>query len=80
MLRDMGCNAIRTSHNPPAPEFLELADRMGILIMDESFDCWARQKTANDYHLLYADWNEQDLRAMLRRIAIIHRCHVEHRQ
>jgi beta-galactosidase len=67
LLADMGCNALRTSHNPPAPELLDLADKMGFLVMDEAFDQWARQKTANDYHLLYADWHEQDLRAMIRR-------------
>ncbi len=67
MLMDMGTNAIRTSHNPPAPELLDLADKMGFLVMDEAFDVWVRQKTALDYHLLYQDWHEQDLRAMLRR-------------
>jgi beta-galactosidase len=67
MLADMGVNAIRTSHNPPAPELLDLADKMGFLIMDEAFDMWVRAKTALDYHLLYPDWHEQDLRAMLRR-------------
>jgi beta-galactosidase len=63
----MGVNAIRTSHNPPAPELLDLADKMGFLIMDEAFDVWAQQKTALDYHLLYPDWHEQDLRALLQR-------------
>jgi beta-galactosidase len=67
MLVEMGCNAIRTSHNPPPPELLELADKMGLLVMDEAFDCWAIQKTPFDYHLLFADWHEQDLRAMVRR-------------
>jgi beta-galactosidase len=67
LLAEMGCNALRTSHNPPAPELLDLADKMGFLVMDEAFDQWARQKTALDYHLLYPDWHEQDLRAMLRR-------------
>ena len=67
LLAEMGCNAIRTSHNPPAPELLELADKMGFLIMDESFDVWERQKTTNDYHLLYPQWYEQDLRSLLRR-------------
>jgi beta-galactosidase len=67
MLRNMGCNAIRTSHNPPAPELLELADQMGFLVMDEAFDCWARQKTPFDFHLIFPDWHEQDLRAQLRR-------------
>jgi beta-galactosidase len=67
MLAEMGGNAIRTSHNPPAPELLELADKMGFLIMDEAFDMWVQQKTLLDYHLLYPDWHEQDLRAFLRR-------------
>jgi beta-galactosidase len=67
MLADMGCNAIRTSHNPPSPELLELTDKMGILVMDEMFDCWQRQKTPNDYHLLFNDWHEQDMRAQIRR-------------
>jgi beta-galactosidase len=67
MLADMGANAIRTSHNPPAPELLDLADKMGFLVMDEAFDVWERQKTALDYHLLFPDWHEQDLRAMIRR-------------
>ena len=67
ILRAMGCNAIRTSHNPPAPELLELADRMGFVVMDEAFDCWARQKKSNDYHLIFTDWHERDLRALVRR-------------
>jgi len=67
MLAEMGCNAIRTSHNPPAPELLDLADKMGFLVMDEAFDQWARQKTVDDYHLLYDAWHEPDLRAMIRR-------------
>jgi beta-galactosidase len=67
MLAGMGCNAIRTSHNPPAPELLELADKMGFLVMDEAFDVWERQKTPLDFHLIFPDWHEQDLRAQLRR-------------
>ena len=67
LLQEMGCNAIRTSHNPPAPELLDLCDRMGFVVMDEAFDCWARAKRPNDYHLLFADWHEADLRAQLRR-------------
>ena len=67
MLQDMGCNALRTSHNPPAPELLELADKMGLLVMDEMFDCWQRDKTPNDYHRLFDDWHEQDMRAQIRR-------------
>ena len=67
LLKEMGCNAIRTSHNPPAPELVDLADEMGFLVMDEAFDCWDRGKTAGDYHLWFADWHEQDLRALVRR-------------
>jgi beta-galactosidase len=67
ILHEMGCNAIRTSHNPPAPELLDLADRMGFVVMDEAFDCWAKRKKPNDYHLFFADWHEQDLRALVRR-------------
>ena len=66
-LKDMGCNAIRTSHNPPAPELLELTDRMGFLVMDEIFDSWERKKTPLDFHLIFPEWHEQDLRAMIRR-------------
>jgi beta-galactosidase len=67
LLREMGCNAIRTSHNPPAPELLELADRMGFLVMDEAFDSWIAERKRNDYHLLFPTWHEQDLRALIRR-------------
>ena len=67
ILQAMGCNAIRTSHNPPAPELLDLCDRLGMLVMDESFDCWKKGKTKNDYNLLWNDWHEADLRAMMRR-------------
>ena len=67
LLREMGCNAIRMSHNPPAPELLELTDRMGFLVMDEAFDVWVRQKTPLDFHLIFPDWHEQDLRALVRR-------------
>src|SRR4030095_15108128 len=67
ILKEMGVNAIRTSHNPPAPELLELCDRMGIVVMDEAFDAWKRAKKKNDYHLLFDDWHEKDLRAQVRR-------------
>lgn len=67
LLKEMGCNAIRTSHNPPAPELLDLCDRMGMLVMDETFDCWIGSKTPNDYSLLFADWHEKDTRALVRR-------------
>jgi beta-galactosidase len=67
ILKSFGCNAIRTSHNMPAPELLDLCDRMGMLVMDESFDCWESGKTRNDYHLLFDAWHERDWRAELRR-------------
>ena len=67
ILKEFGVNAIRTSHNPPAPELLDLCDRMGLVVMDEAFDCWAAGKNKNDYHVLYPDWHEQDLRALVRR-------------
>jgi beta-galactosidase len=67
ILRDMGCNAIRMSHNPPDPQLLELTDRMGFIVMDEVFDDWERKKTALDFHLIFPEWHEQDLRAMIRR-------------
>src|SRR5262249_2369076 len=55
------------SHNPPAPELLDLCDRMGFLVMDEAFDCWQRGKKKNDYHLLFNEWHEQDWRAQIHR-------------
>jgi len=67
MLQEMGANALRTAHNPPAPELLDLADRMGILVLDEIFDSWYARKTDLDFHLVFADWHEADLRAMIRR-------------
>jgi beta-galactosidase len=67
MLQEMGCNAIRISHNPPAPELLELTDAMGILVMDETFDCWERKKNPLDFHLIFPEWHEQDVRALVRR-------------
>ena len=66
-LAEMGSNAIRMSHNPPAPELLDLADRMGFLVIDELFDSWERKKTPLDFHLIFPDWSEQDLRALIRR-------------
>jgi beta-galactosidase len=67
ILRDMGCNAIRLAHNPPAPELLELTDKMGFLVVDEVFDSWERKKTPWDFHLIFPEWHEQDLRSMIRR-------------
>ncbi len=67
ILKEMGCNAIRTSHNPPAPELLEACDRMGFLVQVEAFDCWAEKKTRNDYNRFFKDWHERDLVRMVRR-------------
>ncbi|TWH08924.1 beta-galactosidase [Pseudoxanthomonas taiwanensis J19] len=67
ILRDMGVNAIRMAHNPPDPQLLELTDRMGFLVIDEVFDSWEKKKTPLDFHLVFPEWHEADLRAMLRR-------------
>lgn len=67
ILQEMGCNAIRMAHNPPAPGLLELTDRMGFLVVDEIFDSWVRKKTPLDFHLVFPDWYEQDTRAFVRR-------------
>jgi beta-galactosidase len=61
-LRTLGINAIRTAHNPPAPEFLDLCDRMGFLVMDEMFDCWTVAKNPYDYHLYFNEWSKVDVR------------------
>lgn len=67
ILRDMGVNAIRMSHNPPAPGLLDLTDAMGFLVMDEVFDSWELKKTPLDFHLIFPEWREADLRSMIRR-------------
>ena len=68
LLKGMGSNGIRTSHNPPAPELLDLADRMGMLVMNEAFDVWEDGKdAAYDYHLHFEDWAQRDLQAFVRR-------------
>jgi len=67
ILKDFGCNSIRTSHNPPAPELLDLCDRMGFVVMDEAFDMWKLQKNPYDYHLYYDEWHVRDLQDMVMR-------------
>ena len=67
MMKEMGVNAIRCSHNPPAPELLNLCDSMGLLVMDEAFDSWMQGKTAYDYSLYFKTWFECDLRDMVLR-------------
>lgn len=61
-LRKLGVNAIRTAHNPPSPEFLDLCDQMGFLVMDEFFDCWTVGKNPYDYHLYFNQWSQSDER------------------
>ena len=67
ILKAAGVNALRTSHNPPAPEVLEYADRMGFLVIDEAFDMWHTAKNANDYSKYFDEWSERDVRDMARR-------------
>jgi len=67
ILKSAGVNAIRTSHNPPAPELLDLCDRMGLLVVDEAFDYWQVAKNPYDYHLDYAGWHVRDLSDMVLR-------------
>ena len=66
-LKDMGVNAIRSSHNPPAPELLAMCDTMGLIVMDESFDMWRRRKTQNDYARFFDEWHERDLADLVNR-------------
>lgn len=61
ILKEMGCNGIRCSHNPPSPELLELCDEMGFIVMDESFDMWRKRKTERDYARFFDEWYERDL-------------------
>ena len=67
ILRDMGVNAVRCSHNPPAPELLNMCDSMGILVMDESFDMWRRKKSQNDYARFFDEWHKRDLADLVKR-------------
>ena len=66
-LREMGCNSIRTSHNPPSPELLDLCDEMGFIVEDEAFDEWRHAKCENGYNKLFNEWAEKDLVAFIRR-------------
>jgi beta-galactosidase len=67
ILKAAGVNAMRTSHNPPSPELLELCDRLGIVVMDESFDMWRKPKVPNGYSKYYDEWSERDVRDFVRR-------------
>ena len=67
ILKGMGVNGIRTAHNPPAPELLELCDKMGFVVMDEAFDMWKKGKTKYDYSLYWDEWYEKDLTDFIKR-------------
>src|SRR5580765_542248 len=67
LLKAMGVNAIRTSHNPPAPEFLHLCDQMGFLVMAEAFDEWTMGKVSEGYHKYFTEWSERDVTDFVRR-------------
>ena len=67
ILKGMGCNGIRTSHNPPAPELLDLCDKMGFIVMDEAFDMWKKGKNYYDYHLVWDQWHKRDLQDLILR-------------
>ena len=67
LLKANGFNAIRTSHNPPSPAFLDACDRLGMFVMDEAFDCWEKAKNPQDYHLYFKEWSDRDIASMVRR-------------
>ncbi len=67
ILKEMGCNAIRTSHNPPAVELLNLCDSLGFIVMDEAFDMWAKRKSEHDYARYFVEWHERDLTDLIKR-------------
>lgn len=67
ILKEMGCNGIRCAHNPPAPELLDLCDKMGFIVMNEAFDMWRKKKTTHDYSQYFAEWYEKDLKDLILR-------------
>ncbi len=67
IMKDMGVNSIRTSHNPPSRELLELCDEMGLMVMEESFDVWEMPKVENGYNVFFKEWSERDIKDMIRR-------------
>lgn len=67
IMKDMGTNAIRTTHNPFAPEFLDICDEIGLMVMDDSFDMWRKRKSAHDYSRYFDDWHERDLTDLVKR-------------
>ncbi|MCI9192269.1 MAG: glycoside hydrolase family 2 protein [Acutalibacter muris] len=67
LLKEAGYNAVRTAHNPPSEALLDACDRLGILVIDEFFDCWRTGKNRNDYHLWFEDWWQRDIESTMRR-------------
>ncbi|MDR3717841.1 MAG: glycoside hydrolase family 2 TIM barrel-domain containing protein [Bryobacteraceae bacterium] len=67
LMKQNGFNAIRTSHNPPSPAFLDACDRLGMVVIDEAFDMWKRPKNPEDYHVSFEEWSERDIESMVRR-------------
>ena len=67
LLKAAGFNALRTAHNPPSPALLDACDRLGMLVLDEAFDCWVNGKNTYDYHVVFKDWWQRDIDSMVMR-------------